>query len=329
MQNSVHEGGGYPDPHISGISHLLRLRGSEQATSKYTRYLIGWTITQIVSYFLLSCPHAAQPLIIHFAPEQHIQAIGTNQFQYVKIPRYIEAMPNPDCVLRAGILNSMISQFCESASDAWSLPTHSSPGSESAKEAAFQTLLKRVPYLMKEIEIWNASIPPHWKRQYHLDSNILVPGSAPPSPDPWTITFLAITHSAQIVFYSHVLTCCDEVQIYDPEFSMSNFPGSMVEFCESIEDRIAILLETICYSVSSTIGFLDLNGAFQPMPTAKFANSNTLLWPMWTVVTCPFASRDQITLCRSALGFIGQAMGHKLAFSLSTQAPRLVNTGGG
>lgn len=49
VQNLSHEGGGLPDPHMSGISHLLQLRSNEQDTGKYTRSLIGSTIVQIVS----------------------------------------------------------------------------------------------------------------------------------------------------------------------------------------------------------------------------------------------------------------------------------------
>lgn len=227
-------------------------------------------------------------------------------------------MLNPDCVLRAGILNSILSQFCQSTSDILNSFDSSSSG-DSRRQKLLEDQINCASILIEEIEIWNASIPPHWKKQYQFESTDVAAVSAASPPDPWTITFLAITHSAQIVFYLHVLSCCKEIQRHDPEFSIRNSPGGLGKFCETIAGQIFFLLKVICYTVSSTIGFLDENHSFQPLPTAKFANSNTLLWPMWAVVTCPSASKDQINLCRQALHYIGQVLGHKLAFSLSNK----------
>jgi hypothetical protein len=133
---------------MSGISHLLQLRGHEQSNRKYTRSLIGWIIVQIVS---VVCPSSVGPLTIYFVFEQQIQAIGTNNFQYVRVPAFIEAMPNPDCVLRAGILNSMISQFCHSTSEMWDIPHQSSPDGGSTQQLALRNLLQRASCLMQEI----------------------------------------------------------------------------------------------------------------------------------------------------------------------------------
>lgn len=228
-------------------------------------------------------------------------------------------MPNPDCVLRASILNSLVSQFCQSTTEIRDISVDSSLGAEerSGRQDCLEDLLGQASDLIEEVELWNASIPPHWQSQYQFQSI----HSAQSNTDPWTITFLAITHSTQTVFYLHVLACCREMQIFDPQYNLPKFPGGLVEFCEDISDQIKHLLGLICYTVSATIGYLDANNEFQPIPTPRLANSNTLIWPMWAVVTCPLASCLQIQHCRRALHYIGQLMGHKLAYSLLYEDP--------
>lgn len=40
---------GLPDPHMSGVFHLLRLRGKQQLQGRYGRQLVGWMMMQTVS----------------------------------------------------------------------------------------------------------------------------------------------------------------------------------------------------------------------------------------------------------------------------------------
>lgn len=109
------------------------------------------------------------------------------------------------------------------------------------------------------------------------------------------------------------------MQKYDPEFTLPKFSGGLTEFCDTLEGRLKHLLDVICYTVTATIGFVDATDNFHPMLTAKFANSNTLIWPMWTVVNCPSATQVQIAHCRRALNHIGHVTGHGLASSLSNR----------
>lgn len=218
-------------------------------------------------------------------------------------------------MLRACSLNTMIAEFCHVMSN---LPIHPCEEGNPRQQKLLRSLLKRASYISHEIELWDACIPGHWKKQYQYES---ADSAAISPPGPWTITFLATTHSAQIAFYNRMLSCYKAVQRQDPDFRMPSYPGDTVEFCESIENRIAHLLKTICYVISLTIGFLDADHIFRPVPTANFANSNALVWPMWAVISCPFASQDQIALCRRVLDYVGRTLGHKLAFSLSRQPP--------
>lgn len=250
--------------------------------------------------------------------EQQIQAIATNRFGCARVPGSIESIPNPDCVVRASILNSLISQFCQSAAEFRTscVSSSTSSGVGTSRHIILASLLSRASHLLGEVDIWNACIPPHWQKQYQSDNVDLATVSP---PDPWTITFLATTKSAQIVFCLHVLFCCREMQKYDPGFSLPKFSGGLTEFCDTLEGRLNHLLDVICYTVTATIGFVDATDNFHPMPTAKFASSNTLIWPMWTVVNCSFATQVQITHCRRALNHIGQVTGHGLASSLSNR----------
>ncbi|KAJ5627239.1 hypothetical protein N7528_004666 [Penicillium herquei] len=165
--------------------------------------------------------------------------------------------------------------------------------------------------LINKIDIWENSIPPHWRKQYHNEN---IPGAVSTLADPWTTTFLAVTHSAQILFYQHVIALCDEMIMREPTME------THIQLRKTAADRINAPLEVVCFAVASSIGELDTNGQFHARPTAQFGNNNTLVWPMWLALTCPFSTPRQKALCQRGLDYIGNTLGHKLASSLHQQA---------
>lgn len=259
-------------------------------------------------------------LSTNLAFKQQSQAFGTNKFKYVKLPQLIEDIPKPDCVLGAGILNCRISHFCQLVSDMHDPSAYSSNERNSRQEETLRKTLTLARYMIDEIDIWNASIPSHWKIQYQFESFDRAAASTDSPRDPWTLTFLASTQSAQLVFYAHVISCCEQSREQGKEFNMPNFSADLVAFERGVTDRAAHLLKTICYTISTAIGFLDTDGNFHPVPGLRFANNNSLIWPIWAVLTCPLACDDQTELCRRSLEFIGQNTGHKLALFLSEKA---------
>lgn len=214
----------------------------------------------------------------------------------------------------------MLCQFCQSVLDALQSCTLRNEGRESTLQIPASSLLDRAAYLTEEIERWNDSIPFHWRRQFQIESfDKSLPSAFP--VDPWTIAFLATTHSAQLCFYVGAISCCQRVLWGYPEFGVMNDLSGIVELIHVFNTRVDILLRILCHSVSSTIAFIDDDDNLEPMRTATFANSNALIWPMWVVISCPHATSGQKNLCRRVLGFIGQTMGHSLALLLSDENP--------
>ena len=184
-------------------------------------------------------------------------------------------------------------------------------------QGSVRALFEKANELINELGNWQASIPPHWERQYNSEA---CGHDSSATPDPWTTTFLAVTHSAQILFYLQFLACCDElpIQAVWPHGSLSiNNP---LDLTESIKLRLRSLLDIVCFAVSFTIGFMDGDGQFIPNQSSKFANWNTLLWPIWVVLVCPFATSNQATLCRCSLNHIEAMLGHNLASSWHSAA---------
>lgn len=156
--------------------------------------------------------------------------------------------------------------------------------------------MQRLSYLTREVRIWDAFIPSHWKQQYQFenaDSAAIVP------PDPWTTTFLTAAYAAQMIFYNHVLAFCKAIRRHELAFVVPGY-ARLGGLWDDSEDRIFCLLRKICCAVSVTLGSLDEKETFQPLRCAKFANSHTLLWPMWTVVNFPFASIFHRELCHQS-----------------------------
>ncbi|BCS03205.1 Zn(II)2Cys6 transcription factor [Aspergillus luchuensis] len=279
---------GAVNPHIPGICSLMHLRGRPERSSKYARKLFGWAFTQI-----------------------QIQAVANNQFAYACLPASINMAYNPDYVLRSGIITSMISEFCQGASE-FRRTEHNYP--PTARARLLHSILGRAYFIMEQINIWDEAVPQHWKRQF------AVPGMGQvnhaeqaASRDPWTPCFLAVVQAAQILYLVHVFECWEKFVPFASAINDEHIEDFPVETFSGIDDRIRSLIEVICDTVTYTLGHVTPNHEFQLHPNSKLANGYTLLWPMWVVVNSGLATADQLTLCRLALECVGSTMGYRLA----------------
>lgn len=249
------------------------------------------------------------------------------QFQYAQLPQFMRTMPKPDNVFHAAIVNSKISEFCQSAAN-WcqsSMPTNLNSGHDSREHLG--RLLKLASHIFDEIDVWHASVPNHWKEQYNTR------GGDRPSDrvqDPWTTAFLAVSHSTQMTFYLHALAVCDVLGPVNLTRHLEFLNRSPTDFVNVARGRISWLADVICLTVSATVGRLGTDGDFQPRQAASISTVNTLLWPMWAVANCPYATAAQRSLCGLSLRHTGTIMGHRLASmlgkSISHHAPNSLST---
>ncbi|KAL4898350.1 hypothetical protein BDV59DRAFT_166689 [Aspergillus ambiguus] len=286
------ERGKSSNPHLFGVSRMLFCRGQHQFRSKWTRYLLGWVITNI-----------------------QVQAIVTSQFEYARLPTAIHTMAMPDNVYRSAIVNSMIAEYLISARDIRrSMVAHGSCIQEQRDSVI--KILEKSSRLIREINIWHDSIPKHWKSQYENQPGDYLPQGSPSRRDPWTTCFLAVTNACQIMFYLDVIRWYHESLFLQVASDVVLHFGNIPETVAYLEARIQSLIGIICLAVTATVGLCNDKGQFELLPNAKLANANTLLWPMCVVSHCPFSNAQQVFLCKQGLEAVGSSMGHMLAFSL-------------
>ncbi|KAJ5720643.1 uncharacterized protein N7483_008577 [Penicillium malachiteum] len=198
-----------------------------------------------------------------------IQAIGTGRFQYAKLPEFIKAKPRPCNVFGAGILNSLISEYLQSSSVLLNTSAISDPILDQTRSESIQSMLIWAFDLIHQIDTWENSIPPHWQKQYCKQNT---PGVVSILADPWTTTFLAVTHSAQILFYQNVIALCDELTMREPAMGSFTDNHQHIKLRKTAADRIKAPLEVVCFAVTSSIGELDTDGQFYAKPTVQLAN---------------------------------------------------------
>ena len=205
-------------------------------------------------------------------------------------------MYKPDNIYRAGIVTGMISELCRSIDETRSML--SSPSAVNKK--AIYRLLTRAHSLINKMDTWHDTVPQHWKRQYQPTYDTNENGR-----DQWTTCFLATVHSAQITFYTKVLDFCDYLSRLGIYSGGHSFSKRLVQLLAGLEDQIRNLLEMICSTISSLLGRIDANGAFQISSDTKVANGYVLRLPMRVVVDCRFSTAEQVALCSQGLGFVG------------------------
>lgn len=240
---------------------------------------------------------------------QQLQALKSNHFEYAELPSFIQTLPKPCNVFRAGIVNSKISRFCQSATAVCNSARTRDQSSESIM--FLYSLIEHSELLIEDIEAWHSCIPGHWKRQYHPEHR---EDPEKVSPDPWTTIFLAVTHSTQIIFYQQVLTCLGTIEDLDPGLHGWPLEAQPLEYRLRIESRIRYLINIICFTVK--FNFRDIDSEVQS--SIKFAN-NTLYWPMQVVMDCPLSTTAERRLCQNALQYIRPPTHNKMAHPIGRE----------
>ncbi|KAL3463546.1 hypothetical protein BJX64DRAFT_287292 [Aspergillus heterothallicus] len=263
--------------HIAGMHALLQLRTPE---GKYGRRLLAWASTQMV------------------------QAIASDQYQYALLPPLLKGIQRPDSVSGAVRLLGLISEFCQSMQDTRNTLLWR-PDQPSTVQAPLTNILGDLAWKLKhvfyEIDHWHACLPYHWKRQLHrmkLSNGVHGEGIGLSGQDPWTTCFLAVISSAHLAFY---VQCLDNSKYF---LLASDSSGSWLSLY-NVEGRIRETITVICSAVRYTLGSLDVNNIFEPVPSYSSRGiGHNLLASMELVARCRFALPGQILLCTQALRFL-------------------------
>lgn len=246
-------------------------------------------------------------------------------------------MYKPDSVYRAGITLDMIAGVCQMINDTRARLGPSSYHSTEYKMPVYGMFL-RAFFIIEEIDTWEEEVPEHWKRQFDpenaLDLGINTEAEAGAEAeaeietegtntrDEWTTPYLTTIYSAHITLYTVLLDLWglfdsphDLIYPKHPnhdQYQRQHKPRQPIPPVlrpPGLESRIRRLLLIICSTVTACLGTVDDDGTFHAVQNVKIASGWVLRVPMRTVLECPFATEEQIRVCRGGLGFVSRSMG--------------------
>lgn len=166
--------------------------------------------------------------------------------------------------------------------------------------------------ILRQIDMWDSQIPIEWQCVEPEAS------SSNPSPDRtnayrgrWAASFLSLIRACELCFYSSaigIFTLVDSGMGVEGEG-----PDLLTDILQTMNLRVQAVLEDICENIHVALRTHDEPDVFQQ---GQAGGAYHVLWPLWAVINCPFASADQVQKCGGILGQIGSRMGFNLAFTL-------------
>lgn len=178
--------------------------------------------------------------------------------------------------------------------------------------------------ILDEISNWYRTLPESWKHSTHdkppsacgIDNDIfdINPRGS------WTPGYVAQFYSAEICFYTRLDECTKRIA-ESPLLAMLLFTESdtkhqqLIESAPSFPGRIEYLLPKLCALVQLVFGEEKKDDESE-LVSGRAGDAYMLMAPLWLVINSPFASPDQIQVCREALQYISVNMGLGLAARL-------------
>lgn len=122
--------------------------------------------------------------------------------------------------------------------------------------------------------------------------------------------------TGRIILHQTLLECARVLSIMDPSRDDAEF-WIQSPMCDKSMWIIDEMISDLLASVSFLIGEIDSHGRAMPEFAGKVVGGIPLMWSLWAVKTCPFASIDRVLQSRKALERMGSVMGFRKAFLLA------------
>ncbi|KAK4910331.1 hypothetical protein LTR66_017439 [Elasticomyces elasticus] len=269
--------------HVAGIQYLLKLRGVQQLGDPATRSLFHFAFTQML-----------------------IQFVGLKDPVQIDLDWLLEVLsiPHPIYQMMAG--NIKITKFCATVANLLS-----SAEAQALDASNFMSLLERGEHLDLEFSMWHNGLPDVWMpRKFQTsggDKFILYPDLT--SAGVWNYY-----RGTRIILQQTLLDiyrCLDHLSV--PWASNGAFT------LHPPEEIIIDMVTEICDTIPFALGKVDTTGRPIFRSETKAVQGFALLWPVFSVTQCGYATEAQDAQARSALQVIGSTHGIRLGMDLSRE----------
>lgn len=193
--------------------------------------------------------------------------------------------------------------------------------SKSELQAQIRKILVFVAQILDEMGGWYRTIPESWKypsseplgpsglswyfhNDEEHDSEVLPRGL-------WASSYVAICYSVEILFYMRLILfmmVLTGAQLWD--WGEGHDPMEKIDF---FSKRIRYLVTNVCHLIPAIIGEAKhAKSDLAVMSDGRAGGGYMLMWPLWMISNCPFATPDQIDSAMKAFKQIGTSMGYRL-----------------
>lgn len=286
---------------------MLSHRGPLHLQTASQKSLFGWGFTQLVSVCILS---ARTPFLISFQQIQAVVLATTDPTSELWDNDYIASVctDNSAETINAQTITCNILQFYH-RSRQW-VARAQDPTQRNRK--SFLDFIHSARSILREIDTWDSQIPIDWR--------CVEPEASPSTPSPectntprsrWAASILSLIRACELCFYSSaigIFTMVDSGMEVGGEG-----PDLLTDVVQTMKLRVQAVIQDICGNIPLALGKDDEPDVLQQ---GQAAGAYHVLWPLWAVINCPFASAEQVQKCREILGRIGFTMGFNLAFLL-------------
>ncbi|KAJ5325495.1 uncharacterized protein N7506_008597 [Penicillium brevicompactum] len=269
--------------HVAGIQYLLKLRGVQQLGDPATRSLFHFAFTQML-----------------------IQFVGLKDPVQIDLDWLLEVLsiPHPIYQMMAG--NIKITKFCAAVASLLS-----SAEAQALDTSTLTSLLERGEHIDLEFSMWHSGLPEVWMpRKFQTsggDKFILYPDLT--SAGVWNYY-----RGTRIILQQTLLDiyrCLDHLSV----LWASNGAFTL----HPPEEIIIDMVTEICDTIPFALGKVDTTGRPIFRSETKAVQGFALLWPVFSVTQCGYATEAQDAQARSALQVIGSTHGIRLGMDLSRE----------
>ncbi|CAG8304880.1 unnamed protein product [Penicillium salamii] len=268
--------------HVSGIQYLLKLRGVKQLGDPATRSLFHFAFTQML-----------------------IQFVGLKDPGQIDLDWLMEVLtiPHPIYQMMAG--NIKITKFCATVAELLSRECAHLPDA-----FTLTSWLERGEHLDLEFSMWHKGLPEVWMpRRFQTpggDTFMLYPDLT--SAGVWNYY-----RGTRIILQQTLL----DIYRHLNNFQMASWAQDGTFALRPPEEIIIDMATEICETIPFALGKVDTFGCPIFRSGTKAVQGFALLWPIFSVTQCGYATEAQEAQARSALQHIGSTHGIRLGMDLS------------
>ncbi|KAL5340722.1 hypothetical protein BJX70DRAFT_93052 [Aspergillus crustosus] len=296
------ERNGLSSSHAGGFELLMKLRGEAQ---------LG---------------HAQGRDLFHFAyTHTHVEMLALREKPRYNTDWIVESLNAADPISRLMLVASKMSQLFLATSSLQALalnPTSQPLDTDSISQLTLLLLTGRQVNL--ELTSWGQDLPERWLP--------LVIYADKANNDDHLITYHHLSIASVWTYYRAVRIISHLIML-ELRRALASATGEQPPEDNNITTPVIIqkMITDICRSIPFCLGDVDIMGnrtttslsasqESKPKPRARAFSVYSMIWPLWYILSCGFATPSQQDQIRGCLSRIGSVLGIKLALVLAEDA---------